>query len=108
MISLAHALDAPEKIDGGRAGGGEGLGDDLEVGVERGDGGGGAFLDAEGDAHGGRDSDGRCSADDHGGDDVGYFVVGGGENVDFFEREAGLVEKADAFRRPFESGNHPF
>ncbi len=68
----------------------------------------GLFCDADGDAHGSADADGGCSANDHGGDDVGYLRVGGCEDVDFFQRQAGLVEKADAFGGPFESGNHLF
>ena len=100
------AIDGPGEVDGGGAAGSEGLGDDLEVGVERRDGGGGALLDADGDAHGSADADGGCSANDHGGDGVGDFVIGGCKDVDFFQRQAGLIEKADAFGGPFEGGNH--
>jgi hypothetical protein len=106
VVVAAHAVNSPEEIDGGGAGRGEGLGDDLEVGVESGNRGGGALLDADGDAHGSADADGGRSANDHGGDDVGDIVIGGCEDVDFFQRQAGLVEKADAFGGPFEGGNH--
>ena len=63
-------------------------------------------LCAEGDAVGSGDADGRRAAHHHGDDDVGHLFVGCGEDVALFERELGLIEEADAFGGPGESGNH--
>ena len=77
-----------------------------DFGGERGEGGGGAAVDAEGYAHGGGDADGHGAADDHVADDGGDLFVVGGEDVGLFVGELGLIEEVDAFRKPFEGGNH--
>ena len=63
-------------------------------------------LDAEGDAHGCGDADGHGAADDHVADDGGDLLVVGGEDVGLFVGELGLIEEVDAFREPFEGGDH--
>ena len=105
-VEVADLGDAPEEVDGGGAGFGEGLADGLDFGGERGQGGGRAAVDADGDAHGGGDTDGRGSADDHVADDGGDLLVVGGENVGLFEGKLGLIEEVDAGGRPFEGRNH--
>jgi hypothetical protein len=105
-VEVADLRDAPEEIDGGGARGGQVVADEGDFGGERGEGGGGGVLDAEGYAHGSGDADGGSAADDHVADDGGDLLVGGGENVGLFEGELGLVEEVDACGRPFESGNH--
>ena len=81
-----HALDGPEEIDGGGAGGGEGAAHRLELGGQRGDVGGVAGFHAKSKAHSGRDADGRRATNDHGCDDLRDLLVTGGEDVGFFER----------------------
>ncbi len=103
-----HALDGPEEIDRGGAGGGEHLADDTHLCKERGQRGCRAVARAEGDAHGGGDTDGRRAAHDHGGDDVGDILIGLREHVRLFEGETCLVEEPNAFRGPFECGDHGF
>jgi hypothetical protein len=106
VVEGADLVDAPEEIDGGGPGFGEGLGDDSDFGGEGWEGGRGAAVDADGDAHGGRDADGGGSADDHVADDGGDLFVVGGENVGLLEGELGLIEEVNAGREPFEGGNH--
>ena len=101
VVEVADLVDAPEEVDGGGAGLGEGLGDDGDFCVERWDGGCGAAVDADGHAHGGGDSDGGSAADDHVADDGGDLLVVGREDVGLFERELGLVEEVYAFGEPF-------
>ena len=80
--------------------------DDGDFFGQGGKGGGGAAVDADGDAHGGGDADGGGAADDHVADDGGDLLVVGGENVGLFEGELGLVEEVNAGREPFEGRNH--
>ena len=96
VVEAADLVDAPEEIDGGGAGFGEGLGDDGDFGGEGREGRGGAAVDADGHAHGGGDADGGSSADDHVADDGGDLLVVGCEDVGLFEGEFGLVEEVNA------------
>ena len=105
-VETADLFDAPEEVDGGRAGLGESLCDEGNLFGEGGEGGRGATVDADGHAHGGRDADGRGSADDHVADDGGDLLVVCGEDVGLLEGELGLVEEVNAGRKPFEGGNH--
>ena len=106
VIEVADLADAPEEIDGGGAGGGKVIADDLDFRGEGGDGGRGAAVDAEGDAHGSGDANGHGAADDHVTDDGGDLLIVSGEDVGFLEGELGLVEEVDAGGKPFEGGNH--
>ncbi len=106
VVEVADLVDAPEEIDGGGAGLGEGLGDDGDFVGEGGQGGCGAAVDADGHAHGGGDADGGGSADDHVADDGGDLLVVGCEDVGLFEGELGLVEEVNAGGEPFEGRNH--
>ena len=106
VVEIADLVDAPEEVDGGGAGLGEGLRDDGDLFGEGRKRGGGAAVDTDGHAHGGRDADGGCSADDHVADDGGDLLVVGREDVGLFEGELGLVEEVNAGREPFEGGNH--
>ena len=106
VVEIADASDAPEEIDCGGAGGGEVVADFCDLGVERGDVGGGGTVDADGDAHGAGDTDDHGAAGDHVADDGGDLLVIGGEDVGFFQRKPGLIEEVNAFREPFEGGNH--
>ena len=101
-----HAVDGPEEIDGGGAGGGQARADFFEFGREVLCAGCGGLQRAEGDAVGGGDADGGSAADDHGDDDLGNLFVGGGEDVALLERELGLIDEADAFGGPGKGGNH--
>ncbi len=80
--------------------------DDGDLVVEGGDVGGLRLADAEGDAHGGGDSDGGRAADDHVADDGGDLLVVGGEDVGLLEGKLGLIEEVNAVGEPFEGGNH--
>src|ERR1700679_296746 len=102
VVHAADFVDAPEEIDGGGAGFGEGFGDDVDFGSQGFKIGGGAAVDSDGHAHGGRDADGRGSANDHVADDGGDLLVIGCEDVGFFEGELGLVEEVNAGGKPFE------
>ena len=82
------------------------IADGGDFSVKRGEGGRGAVLDAEGDAHGSGDADGHGATNDHVADDGGDFLVGSGEDVGFFKGEAGLIEERNAFRKPFEGRDH--
>jgi hypothetical protein len=106
VVETADLFDAPEEIDGGGAGFGEGLGDDSDFFGEGREGGRGAAIDSDSHAHGGRDADGRCAADDHIADDGGNLLVVGGEDVGLLEGEFGLVEEVNAGREPFEGRDH--
>ena len=105
---LLHAIDGPKKVDGGGAGRGQAIADARKLrhkflGCRR-----LRLLCAERNAVGGGDSDGGGTAYHHGHDDVGdLFVVGGG-HVALFERKLGLIDEANAFRRPCEGRNHAF
>jgi len=85
VVEVADLVDAPEEVDGGGTGLGEGLRDDGDFGGEGREGGRGAAVDADGDAHGGRDADGGGSADDHVADDGGDLLIVGGEDVGLLE-----------------------
>ena len=91
VVEVADFVDAPEEVDCGGAGFGEGLGDDGDFGGEVREIGGGAAVDADGYAHGGRDADGGGSADDHVADDGGDLLVVRGEDVGLLEGELGLI-----------------
>jgi hypothetical protein len=106
VVEAADLVDAPEEINGGGAGLGEGLCDDGDFGSEALEIGGRAAIDADGDAHGGGDADGGGSADDHVADDGGDLLVVGGEDVGLLERELGLIEEINAGREPFEGRDH--
>ena len=105
-VETADLFDAPEEVDGGGAGFGEGLCDDCDLFGEGREGGRGAAVDADGHAHGGRDADGWGAADDHIANDGSDLLVIGGEDVGLLEGELGLVEEVNAGREPFECGNH--
>ena len=85
---------------------GQHVADGAEFFPQGGQGRGLAGVDAQRHAHGGAYADGRGSADNHGGDDVGHLLVSGGKHVGFFKGQPRLVEEADAFRGPFKSGDH--
>jgi len=106
VVEVADLVDAPEEIDGSGPGLREGFGDDRDLFGEGGDGGCGAAVDADGDAHGSGYTYGWSAADDHVADDGGDLLVVGGEDVGFFERKLGLVEEVYAFREPFEGRDH--
>ena len=85
---------------------GEQVADHGDLGGQLGEGGGGAAIDADGDAHRAGDADGRRAAHDHVADDGRDLLVVGREDVGLLEGELGLVEKINAFGEPFESRNH--
>ena len=101
-----HAVDGPEEIDRGGPGSGQARADALELGGELGSRRGRGLHCAQGDAVGGGDADSRRAADDHGDDDLGHLLIGGGEYIALLEWELGLVDKTDALRGPGEGGNH--
>src|ERR1039458_6104624 len=105
-VEVADLVDAPEDIDGGGAGFGEGAADIVDFGGEGGEVRRGTAVDAKGDAHGGGDANSHGATDDHVLDNAGDLLVVGGKDVGLLERELGLVEEIDAFREPFEGGNH--
>src|SRR5271170_926595 len=105
-VETADLFDAPEEVDGGGAGLGEGLRDEGDLFGEGREGGRGTAVDADGHAHGGRDADRWGSPDDHVADDGGDLLVVGGEDVGLLEGELGLIEEVNAGREPFEGRNH--
>ena len=103
-----HAVDGPEEIDGCGACAGQQIAACAEGNGELGRSGSGGGFGGERQAHGCADADGWCTAHDHGGDDVGDILVGGGEDVGFFKWQSGLIEEPDAVLGPFKGGNHLF
>jgi len=97
-VEPAHALDAPEQVNGRWAGGGQGGADEIEFVF--------APLDADGDAHGGGDADGGGAADDHRLNRVGHLGVAAAGDKDRFARQAGLVDHDHPFRCPFNCFDH--
>ncbi len=95
-----HAVDGPKQIHRGGARSSQPRADALELRREllRRDGFGAQC--AESDAVSRRDADGRRAADDHRDNHVGHLLVGGGEHVALLQGEPGLVDEANAFRRP--------
>ena len=91
LVQVAALDAAPDEVDCGGAGRGEGLGDDGDLGGEFWQRGRGAAVDADGHAHGCGDADGGGSTDDHVADNCGYLLVVGCEYVGLFGREFGLV-----------------
>ena len=106
VVEVAHLGDAPEQVDRRGAGLGQGVADEIDFFAEVGQIRGGGAVDAEGNAHGGRDTDGHGPADDHVLDDAGDLAVVGGEDVGLLKGELGLVEEINAFREPFEGRDH--
>ena len=96
----SHALDGPEEIDcrGAR------LSNDLADFVElRGRCG---FLHPERDSHGGGHPDGWSATDDHGANGVGNLNMVGASNVNFFAREARLIDHDHARGGPLDGFDH--
>jgi hypothetical protein len=103
---LAHAFDGPEEVDRGGPGSSEHFADNADLREQRGKCCCRAVTRAEGDTHRSADADGWCAAHDHGGDHVGDILVGLRQHVGLFKGKTRLVEKPNAFRGPFEGGDH--
>ena len=99
FVQGLHALDGPEQIDGGGAGGGESFTDEVEIG---------AFDDPESHAHGRCNTDGGSAANGHGADVVGHVLIGLARDVGLFQRQASLVNHDDAVGGPLDRFNHVF
>ena len=67
---------------------------------------GGGVLDPEGHPHRSRNADRHRATYDHVANHGRDLFIAAGENVGFFVRKPGLVEKADAFGRPLQGRNH--
>ena len=105
-IAPAHTFNRPEKVDRRGTRGGQSLAHCIEVGRQLRERPGRAVLDPQGNAHGRRYSDRRSAAHHHRGDDVGYLLIGLGQNIGLFQRQLGLIEKANTCGGPFKGRNH--
>jgi hypothetical protein len=64
------------------------------------------LLHAQRDSHGGRHADGRRAPDDHGSNGFGNLQMIGASDVDFFAREARLIDHDHARIGPLYGFNH--
>jgi hypothetical protein len=105
---LLHAVDGPEQVHRRGPRSRQPRADLFELGLEFFGRFRGGLGRAQRNAVGRRNANGRRAAHDHGDNHLGHLLIVGGEYVALFEREPGLVDEADAFRRPCKGGNHAF
>src|SRR5881394_937412 len=99
---MLHAVESPEEIDSGGTGLCKGIENGGKFSAKFGERFSGGFLHADGYAHGGGDTDGGRSTNDHFTDGFGDVLIGGVGVGDFFAGKQTLVKHDDATIGPFD------